>query len=485
MAQPAPFSNPIQPQDILTPEQIAQNRKLGQTLMMQGMSADPVQHWTQGLARVLQGGIGRMHVNAADEAQKGRSTAMTEALQNSGILKGLGPGDTAILGSSPEILDSAYKAALARKMNPTQGMPPSVLEFQYGQQNPQFLEFLRQKKAREAEYGKSGAIFQGEDGQFYSIQFGSDGQRRIEPLTRDGRPLRPARGVKQVGDELVDIGTGAPVRNVAPQIQNQQVAEEVGKDLGKLKASAPRMVAAQEALERDHRIIRDEIDKTREISARSPYATGPAALISSRLPGTTGYQVARLIDTIKARTGFDVLTQMRQASPTGGALGSVTERELAFLQSVLGSLEQVQNQEDLDRILERLAEYTESANDTRRRALEYDLKRAGVAPDILSRQQQLSQFTRNARDTTKTPDGRQREFVGMQPISGVGTPVSPEPAAPPQALPVPLPKERKVFPAPPAQAVDELMRQPSPEMKKFFDDTFGPGAADAVLKGRR
>jgi hypothetical protein len=38
---------------------------------------------------------------------------------------------------------------------------------------------------------------------------------------------------------------------------------------------------------------------------------------------------------------------MRQESPTGGALGSITERELAFLQAVQGSLDQGQTPSQL------------------------------------------------------------------------------------------------------------------------------------------
>ena len=38
---------------------------------------------------------------------------------------------------------------------------------------------------------------------------------------------------------------------------------------------------------------------------------------------------------------------MRDASPTGGALGQVSERELGYLQSVLGSLEQSQTADEL------------------------------------------------------------------------------------------------------------------------------------------
>ena len=45
---------------------------------------------------------------------------------------------------------------------------------------------------------------------------------------------------------------------------------------------------------------------------------------------------------------------MRDASPTGGALGQVSERELGFLQSVFGSLDQSQTAEELQYNLELL-----------------------------------------------------------------------------------------------------------------------------------
>lgn len=45
------------------------------------------------------------------------------------------------------------------------------------------------------------------------------------------------------------------------------------------------------------------------------------------------------IKTIKANIGFSELNKMRAESPTGGALGNITEQELAFLQSVLGSID--------------------------------------------------------------------------------------------------------------------------------------------------
>jgi hypothetical protein len=52
-----------------------------------------------------------------------------------------------------------------------------------------------------------------------------------------------------------------------------------------------------------------------------------------------------MLDTIGANMGFEQLQAMRAASPTGGALGNVTERELELLQAVQGSLQQSQSRE--------------------------------------------------------------------------------------------------------------------------------------------
>jgi hypothetical protein len=61
--------------------------------------------------------------------------------------------------------------------------------------------------------------------------------------------------------------------------------------------------------------------------------------LSSKVPGTKAYDLARDLDTIKANLGFDALQAMREASPTGGALGQVAVQELAMLQATVSSLD--------------------------------------------------------------------------------------------------------------------------------------------------
>lgn len=78
---------------------------------------------------------------------------------------------------------------------------------------------------------------------------------------------------------------------------------------------------------------------------------GLGAAAFSKLPGTSAKDLATKLDSIKANIGFDRLQQMRQESPTGGALGQVAVKELDFLQSVRGSLDNWQSREELTKNL--------------------------------------------------------------------------------------------------------------------------------------
>ena len=73
--------------------------------------------------------------------------------------------------------------------------------------------------------------------------------------------------------------------------------------------------------------------------------TGMAGAAMEDVPGTKAHDVSKLVDSLKANIGFDALNRMRANSPTGGALGQVSERELGFLQSTIASLEQSQGEE--------------------------------------------------------------------------------------------------------------------------------------------
>tara|TARA_R110000737_G_scaffold19360_1_gene37432 strand:- start:1192 stop:2580 length:1389 start_codon:yes stop_codon:yes gene_type:complete len=58
------------------------------------------------------------------------------------------------------------------------------------------------------------------------------------------------------------------------------------------------------------------------------------------LPDSSQKALAEYLQTLKGNVGFAKLQEMRNNSPTGGALGNVSDTEIGLLQSVLGSLDQ-------------------------------------------------------------------------------------------------------------------------------------------------
>lgn len=81
--------------------------------------------------------------------------------------------------------------------------------------------------------------------------------------------------------------------------------------------------------------------------------TGPGSVLS-RVPGTDARDLQAKLDTVKANLGFDRLQQMREMSPTGGALGAVAVQELIALQSTVASLDQAQSAKELKKSLEKI-----------------------------------------------------------------------------------------------------------------------------------
>lgn len=67
--------------------------------------------------------------------------------------------------------------------------------------------------------------------------------------------------------------------------------------------------------------------------------TGAGGMALSYLPTSQAAQVQRLDNVLSAMGSIEAVSAMRQASPTGGALGSLTEKEEALLKSKQGALD--------------------------------------------------------------------------------------------------------------------------------------------------
>lgn len=84
--------------------------------------------------------------------------------------------------------------------------------------------------------------------------------------------------------------------------------------------------------------------------------TGLLGAAAKHIPGTDAYDLAAIVESLKANIGFDELQKMREASATGGALGQVSNQEISFLQALLGNLDQAQSKEQFIGNLQRLQE---------------------------------------------------------------------------------------------------------------------------------
>lgn len=145
-------------------------------------------------------------------------------------------------------------------------------------------------------------------------------------LTRDGDSFR-----------LEPIpGSNAEAEREQAEVQEEQRGELAGRAAGVVFEDINRL---EELVEND--------------SLLNP-VLGLKGVVASQIPGTSRVDADGLAQTIRANIGFDRLQQMREASPTGGALGQVSNQELETLQTVLGNLSLSQSQEQILLNLSRL-----------------------------------------------------------------------------------------------------------------------------------
>lgn len=205
----------------------------------------------------------------------------------------------------------------------------------------------------------------------------------------------------QRGEPSLDIqfGEGGTLSGLsygsAPKGKDAAIVR--GRDGNPLVSPGPQQAQYSKAVqnvqefEAQSGIVMDEID--RAISQVNNFSAGPGTVLKE-IPiiggQTPAGQLENLLKTIQANVGFDKLQAMRDTSPTGGALGQVTEKELAFLQAVFGSLEQDQTPENLKYNLSRLREHMAGRGERLRAALAADYPtlaetsqfRSGVADQV-------------------------------------------------------------------------------------------------------
>ena len=154
---------------------------------------------------------------------------------------------------------------------------------------------------------------------------------------------------QQSGIPLEVISQGMRVAKDQIDIQNAQ--EQYKNQTARVKATEAPTQPQDYSTQKQANTIAAIDDALPDIGF---FTSGFAGKVSVGVPGSPAYNLQAKLDSIASNIAFGELQAMRNASKTGGALGQVSERELALLQSTLGSLDIGQSPSQLRENLEKI-----------------------------------------------------------------------------------------------------------------------------------
>jgi len=177
----------------------------------------------------------------------------------------------------------------------------------------------------------------------------------------------------------------AQTRRMTPASAGEGLAP---KEIQKREASFPKWTAAVRSFETQADTLVTNLTKLRD----HPGLSGITGIIFGRTPAITAEARSAKadLDNILARGGFAELAAMRQASPTGGALGNISNQEVKYLRDAFGALDTVQEtdtfKQKIDDVIAQLTTSKRNVREEYDNTYEYRTSRGGApaAPAGLS-----------------------------------------------------------------------------------------------------
>ncbi|MHA2065290.1 MAG: hypothetical protein ACXABY_13015 [Candidatus Thorarchaeota archaeon] len=161
-------------------------------------------------------------------------------------------------------------------------------------------------------------------------------------------------------------------RAQAGEVSETTFAKKVAETEAGIKKDAPKVRNQMNSLNRQWDNVERELELA--IEAVSPFTAGVGAW-TAVVPATPARNLQARLETIRANIGFDKLQDMRANSPTGGALGQVSEMENILLQATQGSTDTGQSPAQLRETLQVILDNLKGIRQERNKAFEIDYGR--------------------------------------------------------------------------------------------------------------
>lgn len=256
----------------------------------------------QGLAYGSQADQARRQRTQEEEEQARQEEALG-ALLMSEEFASLPEAYRTMLTNDPELARSFVASQLEQRYAPPTAPDPTddIQEYQY-------------------------AVQQGFTGTFQEWQM----QRPPSTVVNNNQPGQPTFGPVQPGWARVedpDSPTGWRL-----------VQEPGGAPATEAAAAATAAENRAATDERQTSVLLTNLDIAEQL-ANQPMTTGVDGALAANVPGTPAYDLRATVTTMKSLIGFATLQEMRDNSPTGGALGQVAVQEINYLQAAWGNLD--------------------------------------------------------------------------------------------------------------------------------------------------
>lgn len=337
-------------------EREQEKRKLIQKALMENMTSSPNQMVSgrtvpyspiQGLSKIAKALIYKNRMKSSDkrtedlnaQSAKESEQSMTNVMDTFGGREEIfdmkdmtTPEREGALEADPQ------KAAIMAAQDPyTQDISPVVTAMMKSKQkgsggNPYYSPFV------------------GRDGKTYMVDHRTGDMKSADVIAGKYDPETHGNiaGAKQQGKSDVDL-----VMQPKIKMQTDLAEREAEKIIDKPKIDSSISAASTKTA-----MLGGLIDKAK--SQSSAWTTGIGGKLTSWMPSSPASDLEGTLSTIKSNIGFDKLQEMRDNSPTGGALGQVSEFENRLLQAVWGDLttsrSKAQFEENLDLVKKQVEE---------------------------------------------------------------------------------------------------------------------------------